>query len=521
MVRSTLERTPLSGAARRPRQTDRFWGAVALGLLGCGGPGSTSDADTDGEDGSSDGTGAATSVGPASTSSADGRPGTTSDDATSMPTTESATDSTGGDPDDDSDSGSSSGEDSGSDGPTPECEGDDAVACYGGGLGTLNVGVCAAGIQTCEDEMWSECVGEILPSDEVCNGDDDDCDGETDEGCECSPGQTQPCYTGPLGTEGVGSCAPGVETCDDAGTWGACEDDVVPVVETCDGSDDDCDREVDEGCECTPGETQPCYSGPAGTEGVGECAAGTQTCTAAALWSECEDETTPAAESCNGDDDDCNGDPDDIAPGDACDSGEFGECAAGQEACVGGEIVCEATVTPQLEVCDNLDNDCDDQVDEDLEDDPILLAGDMPDTWSTTIPLVGSYPGASAGIVSGRLHDASDEDWFSVFAQEQVIDVIGDTPVVGTVTIESPGPGFSYEACACWSTSTAFCGKTQGGAFQVCATSDDGGMAQLEVSMAMILAVSDEGWLDVVVRPDNPTDVGCDLYEVGWFISET
>jgi hypothetical protein len=32
------------------------------------------------------------------------------------------------------------------------------------------------------------------------------------------------------------------------------------------------------GLVCTPGTAQPCYTGPSGTQGVGLCQAGTQTC---------------------------------------------------------------------------------------------------------------------------------------------------------------------------------------------------------------------------------------------------
>jgi hypothetical protein len=44
-----------------------------------------------------------------------------------------------------------------------------------------------------------------------------------------------------------------------------------------------------------------------------------------------------------------------------------GVCAAGKTACGGGEIVCIPNVQPSAEVCDGLDNDCDGQVDEDVE----------------------------------------------------------------------------------------------------------------------------------------------------------
>ena len=49
---------------------------------------------------------------------------------------------------------------------------------------------------------------------------------------------------------------------------------------------------------CEPGETQPCYSGPDGTQDVGLCAAGEQSCTPQAEWGPCLGEVVPAAESC-------------------------------------------------------------------------------------------------------------------------------------------------------------------------------------------------------------------------------
>ncbi len=42
---------------------------------------------------------------------------------------------------------------------------------------------------------------------------DNDCDGQTDEGCECNDGETQECYSGDSETAGVGSCVKGVQTC--------------------------------------------------------------------------------------------------------------------------------------------------------------------------------------------------------------------------------------------------------------------------------------------------------------------
>ena len=60
--------------------------------------------------------------------------------------------------------------------------------------------------------------------------------------------------------------------------------------------------------ECANGETRPCqYTGPDGTENVGICHAGEQTC-ANGSWGQCDGEVTPENEICgNGIDEDCNG----------------------------------------------------------------------------------------------------------------------------------------------------------------------------------------------------------------------
>ena len=55
-------------------------------------------------------------------------------------------------------------------------------ACYSGPAATKNVGVCRTGTQTCAAGSWpSGCNGEVLPSGEACNGEDDDCNGSVDD----------------------------------------------------------------------------------------------------------------------------------------------------------------------------------------------------------------------------------------------------------------------------------------------------------------------------------------------------
>lgn len=59
---------------------------------------------------------------------------------------------------------------------------------------------------------------------------------------ECSSGDTQDCYTGPPGTMGIGLCAAGQQTCGPDETWGPCDGEVLPAAESCDmAGDENCD----------------------------------------------------------------------------------------------------------------------------------------------------------------------------------------------------------------------------------------------------------------------------------------
>jgi hypothetical protein len=46
-----------------------------------------------------------------------------------------------------------------------------------------NVGQCMIGITTCINGVWGDCVGGVGPSPETCDGFDNDCDSQIDEGC--------------------------------------------------------------------------------------------------------------------------------------------------------------------------------------------------------------------------------------------------------------------------------------------------------------------------------------------------
>jgi hypothetical protein len=232
-------------------------------------------------------------------------------------------------------------------------------ACYTGPDGTQGLGICVPGQRVCEGGLFGPCEGETLPTDEVCDALDNDCDGQVNEDCPCQPGEVQPCYSGPPGTEGVGFCQAGTQSCDDAtGQWGACAGDVVPQAEACDGLDNDCNNAVDEG---DPGGGTPCQ-----TANPGECKNGEFHCIQGSL--QCV-ATAPGNEVCDGKDNDCDGVNDNGNPGGGaqCATNLPGVCATGTETCAGVlGYTCTPDVAPgsQGEVCDGLDNDCDGQTDE-------------------------------------------------------------------------------------------------------------------------------------------------------------
>jgi len=68
----------------------------------------------------------------------------------------------------------------------PVCISGDQIACYTGAAATRGVGVCRDGKRTCSATgAWGAvCVGQVLPTAEVINGLDDDCDGDVDGGVQ-------------------------------------------------------------------------------------------------------------------------------------------------------------------------------------------------------------------------------------------------------------------------------------------------------------------------------------------------
>jgi len=165
--------------------------------------------------------------------------------------------------------------------------------CYTGSKATQGRGVCKAGRTTCRDDgTLAECEGQVVPTDELCNSLDDDCDGIVDNGFERDGAL---CFF--AGAKGVCRTS-GKWHCAADGKASQCDAEVIqPTAETCDGVDNDCDGQTDE--DSVPAAESQCTTGKAGV-----CNAGTMQCVNAKKI--CIQDQKPGPEICNGKDDNCN-----------------------------------------------------------------------------------------------------------------------------------------------------------------------------------------------------------------------
>jgi hypothetical protein len=225
-----------------------------------------------------------------------------------------------------------------------DCEDPDCNGATDGSCTTGQPGICSTGTRTCQGG-GEVCVPDNQPETEVCDNLDNDCDGVVDN------------FTRPT-TCGLGECgATGVETCT-AGTWDG--DTCTPGTpaaddSVCNGLDDDCDGSTDED-----------YVVTATSCGTGECAATGQTTCVGGVEGDTCTPGTPQAEVCDNLDNDCDGTVDGITQSTTCGVGECG--STGTQTCTAGtwgDDTCTSG-TPSAEVCDNLDNNCDGNIDEKL-----------------------------------------------------------------------------------------------------------------------------------------------------------
>lgn len=184
--------------------------------------------------------------------------------------------------------------------------------CYAGAADEDGDGVTIAG-EDCDDSDAT-----VYPdAPESCDGADQNCDRVIDDGFPDSDGD---------GYDTCGSGNPAQADCDDIAA------NRHPFnAEECDGVDNDCDEEIDEGIdghscstECGTGEErceggdwvcsapEECECAPAGLvdeEPCGDCGTRSRSCGPDLAWSSWSACSTPA-ESCDGADDDCDGDCD-------------------------------------------------------------------------------------------------------------------------------------------------------------------------------------------------------------------
>ena len=241
-----------------------------------------------------------------------------------------------------------------------EVEPDGCVPNACGACGPAPIEVCNGGDDDCDGEVdegvQNACGGCGEVPAEVCNEQDDDCDGEADEGVANACGGC-----GPVPEEVCNGVDDDCDTRTDEGTRNACGACGADPVEICNGRDDDCDGTIDEALDPDALPAELC-------NGVDD------DCDDAVdegLLNPCGVCGQVPVEVCNGEDDDCDGQTDEQVLN-AC--GACGQVMA--EACNGRDEDCDGEVDEGLlnacgacgpvppEACNARDDDCDGEIDE-------------------------------------------------------------------------------------------------------------------------------------------------------------
>ncbi|MCB9730406.1 MAG: hypothetical protein H6744_03745 [Deltaproteobacteria bacterium] len=210
-----------------------------------------------------------------------------------------------------------------------------------------------------------------------CNNIDDDCNGITDDGTVwLAPDGSEIAYGQPCTAAGACGLTEGVVECEPTTGSGICSTeptgtDDQSTAEICDGADDDCDGETDEGLAwvgpdgSTANVGEPC--------GTGACEGGEVICEGGEATCSTLEQGSGGTEACNGIDDDCDGLTDEVAGlALSCpDLGVCGQLTPSSVFCVEDLVGCSYTGVPGFEFgdevsCNGLDDDCDGQTDEGL-----------------------------------------------------------------------------------------------------------------------------------------------------------
>ncbi|MDQ3264877.1 MAG: MopE-related protein [Myxococcota bacterium] len=216
----------------------------------------------------------------------------------------------------------------------------------------LDQDLCREGVFTCTpDGRGVACSDLSANTAELCNALDDDCDGEVDEDFQVGVGCDSP--------DDDDLCEDDVTECSTSGGRIVCRNVANDHSERCNGVDDDCDGVTDNGFNVG----QAC-DGP----DTDFCSEGVLACNGAGDGTTCSDATGNTVETCNGLDDDCDGTEDDgFDVGSPCDGADSDVCIEGVKICRGDGTgtQCNDTTSSTPELCNGLDDDCDGLADED------------------------------------------------------------------------------------------------------------------------------------------------------------
>ena len=223
---------------------------------------------------------------------------------------------------------------------------------------------------------------------EVCDGEDNNCDGNVDEGVLIT-------YYADTDSDGYGDAGSTTQACSAPAGFVSddtdCDDTngaIYPgATEICDGEDNNCDGNVDEGVLNT-------YYADTDSDGYGDAGSTTQACSAPAGYvsddTDCDDTNGAinpgATEVCDGEDNNCDGNVDEgvlITYYADTDSDGYGDAVSTTQACsaptgyVSDATDCDDTngeINPgATEVCDGIDNNCDGFIDEGLAFDTYFI----------------------------------------------------------------------------------------------------------------------------------------------------